>query len=96
VNVEHVQSGHKGAFVHTRDGKKLGELTYSRAGTTQVIADHTWVDDSLRGQGVAGHLLDALVAWARADHLTIVPLCPYVKAQFEKNPSSYADVRSPP
>jgi len=88
--IRHQRSGHRGAFVLERDGKRLAELTYSVAGS-RVIIDHTQVDDSLRGQGVGAKLVRAAVDWARAENARLMPLCPYAKSVFEKTPS-YADV----
>jgi len=62
------------------------ELTYSILTPTQVIADHTGVPPALAGRGIALRLLEALLADARAEGFTIVPLCPYVNAQRKKHP----------
>ena len=35
----------------------LGEITFPDCGPETVVIDHTWVDPSLRGQGVAGQLV---------------------------------------
>jgi predicted GNAT family acetyltransferase len=51
-----------------------------------VIADHTLVPDSLRGQGLAQALLDALLDDARSQGFTIVPLCPFVASQARRHP----------
>ncbi len=56
-----------------------------------ILADHTWVDSTLRGQGVARQLLDILVAFAREKQLKIVPVCSYVETAFETD-TQYADV----
>lgn len=88
VQIEYVDEGHKGAFVVRRDGEQIAELTYTGAGDT-VIFDHTRVDDSLRGQGVGVKLVEAAVDWARANHKSVIPLCPFAKATFERR----ADLR---
>jgi predicted GNAT family acetyltransferase len=72
-----------------RDGE--GELIYSRAGTSLVIAEHTGVDDRLRGSGIALALVRRLVEDARADGFKIYPLCPYVNAERRKH-TDWADV----
>lgn len=64
----------------------LAELTFSRASDKLVIADHTYVPDRYRGQGVGNKLLDRLLADAREKGFRIMPLCPFVKAQFAKHP----------
>jgi hypothetical protein len=62
------------------------ELTFSRANPQFVIADHTGAPDSMRGMGVAKALVERLIADARAEGFRIVPLCSFVKAQFERHP----------
>lgn len=69
----------------------LAEVHYVPTGSTKLIADHTHVDDSLRGQGVGQKLVEQLVAYAREKEVKIVALCPFVKSQFEKTPD-YQDV----
>jgi len=85
------QSGHRGAFVIERDGKRLAEMTYTAAGETRIIIDHTHVDDALRGTGAGKRLVEAAVQWARAEEKKIIPLCPFAKSVFDKTPA-YADV----
>lgn len=70
----------KGRYTVRRDGSEA-ELTYSIALPTLIIADHTSVPDSFRGEGVAAALVERLVTDARAEAVRIVPLCPFVNAQ---------------
>jgi predicted GNAT family acetyltransferase len=90
IPVRHERSGHKGAFVMERDGKRVAEMTYTVAGS-RVIIDHTTVDDALRGTGAGGKLVEAAVQWARAEKVKLLPLCPFAKSVFDKTPQ-YADV----
>lgn len=69
--------------------KKLAEITWLDEGGPFVIADHTWVDDSLRGGGFAGKLLDALVAEIKKEKKFIQPQCSYVVSKFEREPEKY-------
>jgi predicted GNAT family acetyltransferase len=88
--IAHQRSGNRGAFVVTRDGETLAEMTYSMGGAI-VIIDHTEVDDRLRGTGTGPRLVKAAVEWARAEKLQIMPLCPFAKSVFDKTPD-YGDV----
>lgn len=95
LEVLHQKDGdHRGAFVVEKNGKRLAEMTYTMAGAELLIIDHTDVSDTLRGQGVGRRLLDALVAYVREAKLKVVPLCPYAKSVFDKDPS-IGDVLSP-
>ena len=62
------------------------ELSLSVLSPARVIADHTYVPDELRGQGLAEELLDALLADARSQGFTIVPLCRFVDSQARRHP----------
>lgn len=92
VTIERSESASKGRYearVEGHDGS--GELTYSRMSPTKIIADHTGVDDSLRGLGVGTALVERLIADARSEGVTIVPLCPFVRAQYQRHPE-WSDV----
>ena len=88
--IAHEHSGHRGAFVWMRDGKRLAEMTYTVAGT-RVIIDHTDVDEALRGTGAGAKLVKAAVEWARAEQQRLLPLCPFARSVFDKTPE-YSDV----
>ena len=87
LTIAHEETGHRGAFYIDQDGKRVAEMTYSRANAALVIIDHTEVAASLGGQGVARKLLDATVAWARQTHTKLTATCSYASAQFAKDPS---------
>jgi len=92
ITITHGESESEGRYearVEGRDGS--GKLTYSRVSPTKIIAEHTVVDDSLRGTGVATALVERLVADARSNGVTVVPQCSFVKAQHERHPE-WSDV----
>lgn len=70
--------------VKDAEGKEAGEVTYSRAGESLLIIDHTGVDDAHRGQGLAEQLVDKVVEKAKKEDLKIMPLCPFAKKQFDE------------
>ena len=77
--------GHKGRYVVHVDGHEA-ELTFSRAGDSLIILDHTGVPDALRGRGLGLVLVRRAVEDARAAGKTILPLCPFAKATIERHP----------
>jgi len=91
-SVTHTADGHRGAFTIEGDGKTLATMTYTVAGASLVIIDHTEVDESLRGTGAGQALVAAAVQWARASGKRIMPLCPYARSVFDRTPE-FADVR---
>lgn len=73
------------------DGKRMGAIVYEeRDGALR--ATHTWTDEAYRGRGVAGKMLDELVAHAEERGMKIVPVCSYVVAAFERHPERYRAV----
>ena len=82
------------AFIYSKDdGSKGGEITFQPQGDDIIVADHTYVDPSLRGQGVAGKLLDALAEHARSENLKIKAQCSYVVSAFARG-DRYQDVNA--
>ena len=84
--IRHVEGG----FQIEHEGRRVAELTYHRSGP-DIVVTHTWVDPGRRGRGDAKRLVDALVAYARAEKAKIVPLCSYV-AKVTRG-TEYGDVR---
>ena len=74
----------------------IGRLTYVRRHSDQgdlLVAEHTLVPAEIGGRGVAGKLVEALIADARAEHFRIEPACSYVEAAFRKHPE-WASLRT--
>lgn len=85
MEVQHQHTDSKGAFYIEDQGKHAAEMTYSLAGPAKMIIDHTEVDDSYRGQNLGLKLMETAVAYVRQQHIKIMPLCPFAKAQLHKN-----------
>ena len=74
-----------GIFEAFIDGNKAGEITYTWAGEGMFIVDHTGVEEGYNGRGVGKEILLNIVDYARKENKKIIPLCPFAKAQFDKN-----------
>jgi len=85
IEITREESDSKGRYAATVNGHEA-EMTYSRAGKTVIIIDHTEVPDGLRGRGVGQALVRRGVEDARAEGRKIVPLCPFAKAQIGRHP----------
>ncbi|MFG6685859.1 GNAT family N-acetyltransferase [Mariniflexile sp. HNIBRBA6329] len=92
MEIKQIDNGKKGAFYVEIDDVKVAEMTYSHAAPNNIIIDHTEVSDTLKGQGVGYKLVDAAVAYLRANNLKVIPLCPFANAVFKKKHEQYADV----
>jgi predicted GNAT family acetyltransferase len=79
------ESESRGRYVTVIDGVEA-ELTFSKAGTGMIIADHTGVPREIGGRGVGLALAEAMIADARAAGIKVMPLCPFVNAQFKRHP----------
>lgn len=93
VTITHVDQGARGAYHARVEGSEAsGRLTYRRDGDV-LVADHTLVPPEIGGRGVAGKLVEALVADAREHGWKIVPQCSYVEVAFRRHPE-WADLRA--
>jgi predicted GNAT family acetyltransferase len=86
-----VKKGNQKFYIGDDEAEALGVIEYQEQGEKVLVANHTYVNPSLRGQGIAKMLLDALVDFARKENKKIIPVCSYVKAEFERN-KGYHDV----
>ena len=94
ITITHHETARGGEYrAQTEDGAHAGELTWRDGGDGVRIADHTGVPNEMQGKGIAGRLVDALIADAREHGFTIVPACSYVAAKFKRNPE-WADLRA--
>jgi len=64
----------------------IAEITYKDKDENTIIADHTYVSEQLRGQGIAGKLFNELITFAKEENKKIIPLCSYVKVKMEGSP----------
>jgi len=65
-------------------------IDYQRDGH-RLVLPHVGVPEPAAGRGVAGALTKAALDWARAEQLTVVPICPYVQAWLQRHPA-YAEL----
>jgi len=81
----------KGRFYIMEEGKQVAEMVVGIAGT-HLTAYHTEVVKEAEGKGLAKLLFQEMVNYVRHNGLKVIPLCPYVLAQFQRHPEDYADI----
>lgn len=72
-------------YANDADGNLIAEITFPTNGCISTI-DHTFVDESLRGQGVAGNLVRSAVDKILADGKMIAATCPYAVLWLQRHP----------
>ncbi len=86
MNIKHQDDKHKGEFfILAEDSIRIAKMTYFWNSTNVFSIDHTWVDNSLRGQGVAKQLFDAAITFAREKNAKIIPICSYAIVMFQRD-----------
>lgn len=82
---------HENNRIYTADdnGKILAEVTYPNVTNNVVVIDHTFVDSSLRGQGIAGLLMEQVVSELRKRNLKTRLTCSYAIKWFEEHPECF-------
>ncbi|MBO0715083.1 MAG: N-acetyltransferase [Acidimicrobiales bacterium] len=73
------------------EGDAESELRYRRR-ADRLILTHTGVPDALSGRGIGGRLVRAARDHARAEHLTIVPWCPFARRWLADHAGEAEDV----
>ncbi|WP_426485622.1 GNAT family N-acetyltransferase [Flavobacterium sp. 2] len=86
MEIQQINDTRRGYFEALEDGKQAGKMTYTWAGDSKFIIDHTEVNEEFNGKGVGKKLVMASVEYARANNLKIIPLCPFAKSVFDKVP----------
>lgn len=77
MEIEVVHEPARRRFV-VRAGERESHLFYIPGASGVVDFRNTWVDPSLRGQGVGEALVLAALRWARDEGIRVIPTCGFV------------------
>src|SRR5262245_46186251 len=89
IRFEKVVSGASGRYVARiagTDGE--AEIIFTIHGPALISAEHTNAPESMRGTGAAAALVAHMISDARANGFKIIPICPYVQAQYKRHPEA--------
>jgi len=70
---------------YEKDGKVLAEIEFEKIDEYTYNIYHTFVDESLRGQGIASKLVKKAVEEITERNAKVEATCSYAKAWLEKN-----------
>jgi predicted GNAT family acetyltransferase len=73
-------------YANDSEGGLLAEVTFPKYRSGAVAVNHTFVDDSLRGRGVAGELMESCYDMLKQDGRKAVLICPYAVKWFREHP----------
>ena len=86
-----IQQEKERVYIENEDGKLLAEATFPIRDGVAVL-ERTFVDPSLRGQGIAGQLIGEAVSAIRASGLRAKPVCSYAVRWFSEHPDEVRDL----
>ena len=72
-------------YLNDEAEKMIAEVTFPETAPGVYTIDHTFVDDSLRGQGVAGKLVQAAVDEIKQRGGSVQATCSYAVGWLEKH-----------
>lgn len=75
-------------FAVDETGKTVAAVSFPARSDRIVEINHTFVDDSLRGQGIAGQLMNAAVEKLRRENKKAFPTCSYAIKWFQSHPEA--------
>jgi predicted GNAT family acetyltransferase len=85
-----IKKGETSFYVGDNEEEALAKIELEH-NENEIIIQHTFVSEQLRGQNVARQLLKAVVDFARERNKTITPVCSFAKSELDKN-KDYSDV----
>jgi len=91
VTITHTNQGDHGTYyAHVEGSRFIGRLEWTQKDNVRVI-EHTVVPPEIGGRGIAGVLLDRVIADAREQGFKIGPKCSYAAHKFAQHPE-WADL----
>ena len=79
-------------YANDEKGELMAKADFCVVGKGIIDIAHVYTNPVLRGQGVAGQLMEAVVEYMRENNLKAVASCSYAYSWLQKYKDIYADV----
>ena len=86
-----IRKGNSRFFIGKSEDNDIARITFYYKEPKVIVIDHTFVSVELRGQAIAGRLLNKVIEFAKENDLKIIPLCSYAVKKMTRN-DEYADI----
>ncbi|NLJ58253.1 MAG: N-acetyltransferase [Tissierellia bacterium] len=73
-------------YLENENGECTAQVTFPKINKNEVNINHTYVNPSLRGQGIADKLVRELALHLRKNNKKAISTCSYALDWFERNP----------
>ena len=72
-------------YLKNDDEKVVAEITFPNEKANIVNINYVFVDESIRGQGIANKIMKEAVKQIKKSGKKVIASCPFAKSWFEKN-----------
>lgn len=79
-------------IIKNEENKIVGEIDFPLQADGNYVITHTFVDDSLRGQGMADKLVQAAADYIEKQGKTTVATCSYAQVWAKRHEKEYGHV----
>ncbi len=66
-------------YLPSENGKVLAEIDFEQVDERTYNISHTFVDDSLRGQGIGSELVEKAITYLTGKWYKVTTTCPYAR-----------------
>lgn len=80
-----ILKGSQKFYIGEDEANPIAQLTYKEVDQDTIEADHTFVSETLRGQGIANELFKEFMAFVEKENKKVIPTCSYVKLRMERS-----------
>lgn len=81
-------------YSENEKGELMAEATFNFKDSKEVNINHTYVNPVLRGQGVAGKMMEVVCEYLREQGLKTTASCSYANSWLKKHKEAYLDIIS--